>query len=130
MAEFSQTPASVQEYGALRAVAGLGAFPDAAAHIALDNTLHGVWLREQGRLVGTGRLIGDGGCFAQVTDIAVYPDLPGQGFGSRIMDQVMTWVGANLPPECYISLIADPGAEARYEKFGFAPRTGMARRAQ
>jgi GNAT superfamily N-acetyltransferase len=74
-----------------------------------------------------GRLIGDGGCFAQITDIAVHPDHQRQGLGTQVMAALMGWAEANLPKGCYISLIADPGAENLYAKFGFTERYGMAR---
>ncbi len=102
-------------------------FGQAATEISLQNTLHGVWLREGGRLVGMGRLIGDGGAFAQVVDVAVHPDFQGQGHGHRIMAALVGWADANLPKGAYISLIADPGAERLYERHGFSHRTGMAR---
>ena len=127
MPENSISAASVAEYRALRDLAGLGEFSEHASEVALRNTLHGVWLREGGDLVGMGRLIGDGACFAQVTDIAVHPAFQRMGLGTRIMAGLMTWASENLPSGCYISLIADPGAEHLYEKFGFSSRNGMAR---
>ncbi|MBV7393906.1 GNAT family N-acetyltransferase [Mameliella sediminis] len=126
---FSDRAASVDEYLGLRAAAGMGAYTPEAARIGLANGLHAVWLRDEaGRLIGMGRLVGDGGCFAQVTDIAVHPDWQRRGLGGRIMTALMDWAAGQLPSGCYISLIADPGAEALYQKHGFDFRTGMARR--
>ncbi len=130
MNRFSEVAASVDEYLSLRRAAGLSGYSVEAATAGLAATLHGAWLREEdGRLIGMGRLIGDGGCFVQVTDIAVHPDFQRQGLGRRIMENLMGWAERNLPTSCYISLIADPGAERLYESFGFELRTGMARRA-
>ncbi len=130
MPEFSDRPATVAELRALREAAGLGAFSEAGTAVALNNTVYAAWLRDGDELVGMGRLVGDGGCFAQLTDIAVHPRLQKQGFGTQIMAQLMGWAETNLPPDCYISLIADPGAEALYTKYGFQPRNGMARTAR
>ncbi|MCR9086838.1 MAG: GNAT family N-acetyltransferase [Rhodobacteraceae bacterium] len=127
MPDFSTTPASPAEFMALRDSTGLGAFSARSSEIALANTLHGVWLRDGPTLVGMGRLIGDGGCFAQVTDICVAPDLRGRGWGQAIVTRLMRWADAHLPSGCYISLIADPGAERLYERAGFIYRTGMSR---
>ncbi len=130
MPDLSDRPATVAEFRALRDATGLGAFPEGATETALRNSLYAVWLRDDaGTLIGMGRLVGDGGCFAQITDIAVHPSHQRTGLGSQIMQALMDWAGANLPPDCYISLIADPGAEALYAKFGFSPRHGMARSA-
>lgn len=127
MTEFSDTPATLDEFQALRRVAGMSLFPDAAVATSLNRTLHGVWLRDQGALIGMGRLTGDGACFVQVNDVVVHPDRQGQGLGSKIMTQLMAWADANLPEGCHISLIADEGAERLYENAGFGHRTGMAR---
>ena len=113
----------------LRAATGLGAFPEEATRHALSNTLHAVWLRHEGTLIGMARLIGDGACFAQVTDVAVHPDHQGQGHGHTLMTELMRWADTHLP-HAYISLIADPGAERLYAKHGFSSRTGMARPAR
>ncbi|MEX0350170.1 MAG: GNAT family N-acetyltransferase [Paracoccaceae bacterium] len=127
MPDFSTLPPNVAEYRALRDASGLGNFSVAATETALVNTLHGVWLREGDELVGMARLIGDGGCFAQMTDVAVHPRFQGRGHGHAIMQRLMAWAQEHLPPDCYISLIADPGAERLYASVGFSPRTGMAR---
>jgi len=126
--EFSDLCPSVAAFQALRAAAGLSAFDAQATKVALGHTLYGAWLYQGEDLVGMARLIGDHGCFAQVTDVAVHPELQRQGWGDQIMTRLMVWADQNLPSGCYISLIADPGAEALYVKHGFDPRTGMARR--
>ena len=118
----------VEEFIALRIACGLSAFAPASAMRGLRHTLHAVTLRDGGRLVGMGRIVGDGGCFAHVTDIAVDPAYRG-GQGARIMGALMAWAEANLPADCLISLIADPGAERLYARFGFEDRHGMSRRA-
>ncbi len=110
-------------------MAGMSVFPDAAVQISLDRTLHAAWLRNDiGALVGMGRVTGDGGCFVQINDVAVHPDEQRQGHGGAIVRYLLEWCDRTLPSGCYISLIADPGAERLYQTHGFSPRTGMARR--
>ena len=121
-------PATLEEFQALRRAAGMSTFPDPAVALSLERTLHGAWLRQGEVLIAMGRLTGDGACFVQVNDVAVHPDWQGQGLGTQVMDRLMGWAESNLPKGCYISLIADAGAERLYEKAGFALRTGMARR--
>ncbi|MBT8460712.1 MAG: GNAT family N-acetyltransferase [Boseongicola sp.] len=125
MPEFSEAPASVREYCDLRDASGLGAFPEENARIGLSNTLTGVWLREEGPLIAMARIIGDGGCFAQVTDVAVHPDFQRQGLGAKVMAEILKQAHERLPKNLYLSLIADPGAENLYVKFDFEPRHGM-----
>ena len=119
------------EYLTLRAAAGLSPFSRAAAELALPNTIFAVVIEEAGRAIGMGRLIGDGGCFFQIVDIAVDPAFQGRGLGKRIMSGLMAHV-ATLPKGAYVSLIADTPADRLYAQFGFvatAPRSlGMAYR--
>jgi len=128
---FARTP-SVEEYLHLRAVAGLSPFSKEAAMQGLKGTAFAVVIVHEDKAIGMGRLIGDGGCFFQVVDIAVDPQHQGRGLGKAIMDAIMQHVNAELPDSAYVSLIADVPANKLYEKFGFqetAPRSlGMAYR--
>ncbi|TCQ80222.1 acetyltransferase (GNAT) family protein [Ochrobactrum sp. BH3] len=127
----ARTP-SVEEYLHLRAVAGLSSFSEEAAAQGLKGTVFAVVVLHGDAAIGMGRLIGDGGCFFQVVDIAVDPRHRGQGLGKSIMKAIMQYVNAELPDSAYVSLIADVPANKLYEKFGFqetAPRSlGMAYR--
>ena len=115
------------EYMALRVACGLSARTEEAAVRGLRGSLFAVTARVQGRLVGMGRVIGDGGSFAQITDIAVHPDVQGRGLGHRIVGHLVDWCERELPESCYLSLIADPPADRLYAKFGFEPALGMGR---
>lgn len=67
-----------------------------------------------------GRVIGDGGLFFQITDIAVDPAHQGLGLGKSIMTSLMTRLDALAPEGAYVSLIADGDARHLYARFGFA----------
>ncbi|ASP36998.1 GNAT family N-acetyltransferase [Labrenzia sp. VG12] len=127
-----QTP-DPDTYLALRSGAGLGGYERDAAEKGLKNSVHAVMLFDGDKPIGMGRLIGDGGLFLQVTDIAVLPDYQGQGLGKRIMAALTKFIETELPQSAYVSLIADVPANRLYEQFGFketAPRSvGMSRRA-
>ena len=125
MPEFSQSPFPFREYCDLRDASDLGAFSEDNATIGLTNTLTGVWLRKGDRLIAMARIIGDGGCFAQITDVDVHPDFQRQGRAAKIMAQLLQQARETLPGELYLSLIADRGAENLYAKFGFEPRHAM-----
>lgn len=115
------------DYRALRAAAGMRVPSPEAASRGLPGTLHAVTGWDGAALVAMGRLIGDGGCHAQVTDIAVTPAHQGRGHGSEVVRRLMSWAETHLPGDCFISLIADPGAEGLYVRAGFTRHTGMAR---
>jgi len=56
--------------------------------MGLPNSLYAVQFRLDGELIAMGRVIGDGGCFFQIVDIAVDPAHQGQGLGRRIMEHI------------------------------------------
>lgn len=126
-----RTP-TVDEYLRLRAVAGLSPFSEEAARLGLKGTIHAVVIEHDGIAIGMGRLIGDGGCFFQIVDIAVDPQHQGRGLGKAVMAALMAHVSQELPVSAYVSLIADVPANRLYEQYGFvetAPRSlGMAYR--
>ena len=110
----------VDDYRRLRLAAGMTPKSEEAARRGLPNTLHGVSLLRDGAVVGMGRVIGDGGCFFIVSDIAVLPELQGRGLGRRIMAALDAWLRANVPESAYVNLVADGDAKHLYAKFGFA----------
>lgn len=132
MIEMKEEIPSADEYRSLRVAAGLSPKTAEAAARGLPGTLYAVCLREGAELVAMGRLIGDGGLNYEVVDIAVRPDHQRKGLGSQVMAALMKWLRANAPASAYVCLIADDGAPALYEKFGFektAPvSVGMAMR--
>ncbi|KAF3903053.1 hypothetical protein AA313_de0210275 [Arthrobotrys entomopaga] len=118
----TDTP-STEDYFRLRQIPGLSPKSPEAIALGLPNTLFGVTIvqRADKTAVGMGRVIGDGGLFVQVVDIAVEPAHQGKGLGTLIMQTITDWLKDNLPAGAYVSLIADGEAYKLYEKFGFQP---------
>ena len=110
---------SVDEYLHLREISGLSPFSRASAKAGLPRSIFATVIEHEGRAVGMGRIIGDGGCFFQITDIAVSPVHQGQGLGKMIMTALMAYVQAELPRGAYVRLIADVPADRLYAQFGF-----------
>ena len=110
----------VADYRRLRAATGLSAKSEPAALRGLANTTYGVSLLRDGEVVGMGRIVGDGGCFHFVVDIAVLPELQGRGLGKRIMGALDAWLRANAEPTAHVSLFADGQAKHLYAQYGFA----------
>ena len=116
----------VDDYLRVRAAAGMHAKSREAAERALPNTLYGVRLERDGAVVGMGRVIGDNGCFFTVVDIAIVPELQGQGLGKRVIAALDAWLIANVPPSAYVTLVADGDAKYLYSKFGFVESAPVA----
>ncbi len=113
---------TVADYRRLREQAGLSPKSLQAAERGLPNSLFAVQVvSADGEVVGMGRVIGDGGCFYQVVDIAVLPAHQGHGLGKRIMADIAAWLSAEVPESGYVSLLADGRAQDLYRQYGFTP---------
>jgi ribosomal protein S18 acetylase RimI-like enzyme len=79
-----------------------------------------------------GRLLGDGGWYFHVVDVAVLPEHQRQGLGDEILRALLDQVRRAAPAGAYISLLADPPGRRLYQRHGFvetAPESiGMALR--
>lgn len=110
---------SVADYRRLREISGMKPKTEEAARLGLPNSWFAVIAVTQGRAVGMGRVIGDGGTAFQITDICVDPAFQGRGIGKAIMAALMHAIDTKAPATAYVSLIADGDARHLYAKFGF-----------
>lgn len=110
---------SIETYRALRSGSGLSAKTIEAAARGLPHTLFAVQVLDGIDPVGMGRVVGDGGCFYQVVDIAVLKAHQGKGLGKLIIGEIMKYLEAHVPESGYVSLIADGKAQDLYAQFGF-----------
>jgi ribosomal protein S18 acetylase RimI-like enzyme len=108
-------------YRHLRQQAGLSIKSLEAAERGLPNSCFAVQILAGDEVVGMGRVIGDGGCFYQVVDIAVLPEHQGRGIGKMIMREISDYLEREVPDSAYVSLLADGRANELYQQFGFAP---------
>ncbi|MEU0424542.1 GNAT family N-acetyltransferase [Streptomyces canus] len=118
--KLSEGVPSVAVFRRLRTDAGLSDKAPEAVALALPNTWHGVVLHHEGKPIGMGRIIGDGGTAFQIVDVCVHPAHQGRGLGRRIMAALTEELERRAPATAYVSLIADGPARFLYEKFGFA----------
>lgn len=112
----------VDDYLRLRLEAGLSPKTQAQATAALPGswaTCHVV--QETGdEIVGMGRLLGDGGWYFHVVDMAVLPNHQRKGIGDAILGALLERVREVAPPGAYVNLLADPPGRRLYERHGFA----------
>jgi GNAT superfamily N-acetyltransferase len=124
---------SVLDYLRLRKEAGLTPRGAEQARLALA----GSWAvchvvhHPAGEAVAMGRLIGDGGWYFHVVDMAVLPSHQRRGLGNRVLTWLLDQIRERAPGEAFVSLMADPPGRALYARHGFTDdRTasiGMAR---
>jgi GNAT superfamily N-acetyltransferase len=123
-------PPKAADYVRLRAESGLTPKTLEQAERAIAGTwffLHAE--TGAGETVAMGRVIGDGGWYFLVADMATLPEHQGRGLGSAILDALLSEIRTNALPGAYVTLTADPPGRALYRSRGFedvAPgRTGM-----
>jgi ribosomal protein S18 acetylase RimI-like enzyme len=127
---------SVPAYLALRKRSGLSTRrPDQAAA-----AVRGSWAavhvvhEESGAAVGMGRVLGDGGWYFHVVDMAVLPEHQRRGLGDAMLSALLDRIERDAPAGAYVNLLADPPGRKLYARHGFretAPGSiGMARIAE
>jgi GNAT superfamily N-acetyltransferase len=89
---------SIENYIRIRLAAGLSRKSQEAAAIGLKNGLFSVIAYHGETPIGIGRIIGDGGCFFEIVDIAVIPEHQKKGVGDLIMRSLMDYIHQNAPP--------------------------------
>lgn len=113
----------------IREAAGMGPRSMEGATKGLGNELCSVVLKleQNKKIVGMGRIVGDGGTVFHICDMAVIPDFQRQGGGTMVMNELMRYIEEEAPPNTYINLLAD--VNGFYERWGFKPSrpssTGM-----
>jgi GNAT superfamily N-acetyltransferase len=116
-----RTP-TVREYNEVRRSAGLTVKDAIAAQRGLQNTLYAVCIVHDEAVIGIGRVIGDGGLFYDIVDVAVVAEHQRKGVGHLIMNGLMSYIETNARPSALICLMANKGVAPFYEKYGFKAR--------
>jgi ribosomal protein S18 acetylase RimI-like enzyme len=126
-------PPSADDYHALRVRSGLTPCRPEQARAAIGGSWAAVHVVEEGNgaTVGMGRVIGDGGWYFHVVDMAVLPEHQRRGLGDAMLTALLDRIRDGAPAGAYVNLLADPPGRGLYERHGFvatAPRSvGMAR---
>ncbi|KAI9734175.1 MAG: hypothetical protein M1818_006618 [Claussenomyces sp. TS43310] len=121
---------SVAEYRHLRSASGLSPVTEAQAAGGRSGGLfaYHVIHEERGIAAGMGRVIGDGGWYFHILDMAVLPDHQRHGLGGSILAALLQRIRTSAPPGAYVNLIADPPGVGLYQRYGFKdaiPELGM-----
>lgn len=66
-----------------------------------------------------GRVIGDGGWYFHVADMATLPDHQGRGLGRRVLTDLLAQIDGAVTDAPYVTLMADEPGRRLYESMGF-----------
>ena len=110
------------DYLELRSRAGLSPKTEIQAAAAISGSwaachvVHGA----ETRSVAMGRVIGDGGWYFHVIDMAVLPQHQKRGLGGAVLSYLLDRIRDQAPRDAYVSLLADPPGRHLYARYGFA----------
>lgn len=126
-------PPTVADYLLLRERAGLSPRRQDQAQAALAGSWAAVHVlyEVEAQTVGMGRLLGDGGWYFHVVDMAVLPEHQRRGLGDAILSVLLERIRREAPPGAHVNLVADAPGRPLYARHGFTPTApdsiGMAR---
>jgi ribosomal protein S18 acetylase RimI-like enzyme len=125
-------PPAVADYLSLRQRTGLSPRRPDQAEAAVRGSWAAVHVVHEstGNTVGMGRVLGDGGWYFHIVDMAVLPEHQRRGLGDWLLTTLLGEIRAGAPPGAYVNLLADPPGRRLYLRHGFretAPHSvGMA----
>ncbi|ADG77704.1 GCN5-related N-acetyltransferase OS=Tsukamurella paurometabola (strain ATCC 8368 / DSM / CCUG 35730 / CIP 100753 / JCM 10117 / KCTC 9821 / NBRC 16120 /NCIMB 702349 / NCTC 13040) OX=521096 GN=Tpau_1072 PE=4 SV=1 [Tsukamurella paurometabola] len=114
------------DYLRLRADSGLSPRTAAQAEGALANSWRWCHAMVDGEVVAMGRILGDGGWYFHIADMATLPAFQGRGIGRAILEWLLAEIRTHAPEDPYITLMADEPGRPLYRRLGFvetAPRS-------
>lgn len=120
----STAPPTLDDYLALRERSGLSPKRADQAGPSLANSWAWRSVRtREGETVAMGRLVGDGGWYFLVADMATLPEHQRKGLGRAILADLLDQIRERAPEGAYVTLMADLPGQRLYEQLGFARPT-------
>ena len=115
---------NVKEFNYLYDAVGWGSHEEKVSKKALANTMYSVSVYDDDKIIGYGRIIGDGICFLYIHDVMVAPKYQNKKIGTQIMNKLLEKVNQVKMENPYVRVYlgASKGKEKFYEKFGFITR--------
>lgn len=114
----------VEDYLKLREKVKFKNLSNEQAETALKNSLYIVSAYEDDKLVGMGRIVGDGVVIDYIQDLIVIPGMQGRGIGRKIIEKLIDYVMTTKleDTEIMLCLMCAKGREEFYKKFDFIAR--------
>ena len=115
---------SIEEFNYLYDAVGCGSYDEKVSEKALANTMYSVSVYDDDKIIGYGRIIGDGICFLYIHDVMVALKYQNKKIGSQIMNKLLEKVNQIKIENPYVRVYlgASKGKEKFYERFGFITR--------
>ncbi|WP_196812599.1 GNAT family N-acetyltransferase [Butyrivibrio sp. XPD2002] len=119
--EFIDNILTPEDFVRLRVTTGFADIPVPHARKALQNGLLNVSAVKDGKLIGMGRLVGDGAMYWYLQEIIVLPEYQGLGIGTMIVNHLVDYAVKNSSTGKITTIggVSARGKEGFYEKLGF-----------
>ncbi|QNK53444.1 GNAT family N-acetyltransferase [Dermacoccus sp. PAMC28757] len=119
--DLTLSPPPLADYLRLRADSGLSPVTEAQGEPPLVNSWAWVHVRHRasGEVVAMGRVIGDGGWYFHIADMATLPEHQKKGLGQAVLEALLAKIREEAPPRPYVTLMADEPGRPLYAKLGF-----------
>ena len=124
MISIKENVSNVKEFNYLYDAVGWGHYDEKVSRKALNNTIYSVSIYEDKKIVGYGRIVGDGICFLYIHDVMVIPEYQSKKIGTTIMNKLLDKIKEIQQdnPDLRVYLGSSKGKEGFYKKFGFIER--------
>ncbi|KAI1121526.1 hypothetical protein F5Y10DRAFT_256165 [Nemania abortiva] len=114
---------SPEDYLQIRAACGLSRRNVEQATTAVKGSWYGVYVAEEAtptKPIAMGRIIGDGGWYFLIADMATLPEHQRKGIADVVLKSLLARIKSHAAKgKAYITLGADPPGRKLYEKNGF-----------
>ena len=118
------TAPALDEFANLRAQAKWQNPDDKTLKVSIENSLFWVAVYHIDKLIGTGRIIGDGAMYFYIQDVIVAPSYQKQGIGHLVMAHIENYLSSTCSNGAIIALLSAHGKESFYRQYGYVKRDG------
>ena len=124
MLKIQENMLDINTYMNLRAAVGWKVLKEEQALLALKNSIFTVTASIDDKVVGMGRMVGDGAVICYIQDLVVHPSYQKLGVGEALMNSLLDHAHKLKleGTELMLCLMCAKGREGFYEKYGFIGR--------
>ena len=89
----------------------------------MDDLIFSICISDHDKVIGIGRVIGDGAIYFYIQDVIVLPEYQGKGIGKLIMKNIEEFIKKNANDNSFVGLMAAYRVKEFYHKYGYFERS-------